>query len=176
MEAEMTSRGSLRGNALVVVLVAIAVMSLLAVGAIRFTGANRDAAGARDRAEKVASCTEVARKYLLSQLPKNALSPTATEINPADSTVQFERVLPDSTVASERSTAATAHYGLPARKATIVGVSPLAVGAARRQVRDVANSLGPGTLGGQYYRVVVRCIEPGTTRESELEFSFRYGI
>ena len=75
-----------------------------------------------------------------------------------------------------QSKMATGHYGTAVKSATIVGVSPLAVGAARKQVRDVANSLGPGTLGGQYYRVVVRCIEPGTTRESELEFSFRYGI
>lgn len=171
----MSQRSSRRGNALIIVLVAIAVLSLLAVGAIRFTGGNRDAALARDRAEKVGSCAEVARKYLLSQLPKNALSPTSTEINPADNTVQFTRVLPDTPVTAEQSKMGTGHYATDGG-ATIVGVSPLAVGAARKQVRDIANSLGPGTLGGQYYRVVVRCIEPGTTRESELEFSFRYGI
>lgn len=165
-----------RGNALVVVLVAIAVLTVLVVGAIRFTGTNHDAAVMKNRSDQMGTCAEAARRYLLAQLPVNPLSPTATELNPADTTVQFERVVPDTNDAARRSVMATGHVSTPARQATIIGVAPLAVGAARKQVRDVANSLGPGTLGGQYYRVVVRCIEPGSTRASELEFSFRYGI
>jgi hypothetical protein len=145
-----------QGNALVVVMVAIAVLTILVVGAIRFTGTNHDAAVMKNRSDQMGSCADAARRYLIAQLPVNPLSPSATELNPADTTVQFERIVP--------------------RQATIVSIAPLAVGAARKQVRDIANSLGPGTLGGQYYRVVVRCIEPGSTRASELEFSFRYGI
>ncbi len=167
---------SRRGNALIVVLVSVAVLTLLVVAAIKFTGGNHDAAMMKNRGDQMASCAEVARRYLMAQLPVNPLSPTTSELNPADTTVQFERILPDNDIASKRSVIATGHVGTVARAATIVSVAPLSVGAARKQVRDVANSLGPGTLGGQYYRVVVRCIEPGSTRASELEFSFRYGI
>lgn len=165
-----------QGNALVVVMVAIAVLTILVVGAIRFTGTNHDAAVMKNRSDQMGSCADAARRYLIAQLPVNPLSPGATELNPADTTVQFERIVPDTDDAARRSVMATGHLGSPARQATIVSIAPLAVGAARKQVRDIANSLGPGTLGGQYYRVVVRCIEPGSTRASELEFSFRYGI
>lgn len=174
----MNRRRSPQGNALIVVLVSVAVLTLLVVAAIRFTGGNHDAAVMKNRSDQMSSCAEVARRYLLSQLPVNALSPASNELNPADTTVQFERIIPDADAddAARRSVIATGHIGQPARAATIVGVAPLSMGAARKQVRDLANSLGPGTLGGQYYRVVVRCIEPGSTRASELEFSFRYGI
>lgn len=172
----MTNRT--RGNALILVLVALAVLSLLAVAAIRFTGTSRDAAIAKNRGDQVQSCVEVARRFLLSQLPTQPLSPNpgAGDINPADSTVTFERVLPDDPTDAGRSIVATAHFNDPVKKPTIVGISALSIGSSKRQIRDVANNLGPATLGGQNYRVVVRCIEPGTTRASELEFAFRYGI
>lgn len=170
------NRPAPRGNALIVVLVSVAILTLLVVAAIRFTGGNRDAAVMKNRSDQMASCSEVARRYLMAQLPVNPLSPTQNEINPADTTVQFERILPDNDEAAKRSVIATGHVGTVARAATIVSIAPLSVGAARKQVRDISNSLGPSTLGGQYYRVVVRCIEPGSTRASELEFSFRYGI
>lgn len=161
---------------MIVVMVSVAILTLLVVSAIRFTGGNHDAAVMKNRGDQMASCAEVARRYLMAQLPVNPLSPTQNELNPADTTVQFERILPDNDDATKRSVIGTGHLDSPAHAATIVSIAPLSVGAARKQVRDVANSLGPGTLGGQYYRVVVRCIEPGTTRASELEFSFRYGI
>lgn len=169
-------RPTARGNALVVVLISIAILTVLVVAAIRFTGTNRDAAIMKNKADQMASCAEVARRYLIAQLPINPLSPAGNELNPGDTTVQFERVLPDTTDGPRRSVIATGHIDTPARAATIVGIAPVSVGAARKQVRDISNSLGPSTLGGQYYRVVVRCIEPGSTRASELEFSFRYGI
>lgn len=171
-----SSRRATRGNVLIVVLISLTILTLLVVSAIKFTGTNRDAARSKDGANRVSSCAEAARRYLMAQLPINPLSPNPNDINPADSTISFERVIPDSTVAAERSQMGTGHIGAAATSPTIIGISALSVGAARNQVRDLANTVAPGTLGGQYYRVVVRCIEPGTTRESELEFSFRYGI
>lgn len=167
---------STRGNALLMVLVALAVLSLLAVGAIRFTSVNRDAARAKDRGDRVASCVEVARRYLIAQLPANPLGAADGEINPGDETVTFERILPDNEVDLERSRAYTGHITNPVAQPTIVAISPMSLGSSRRQIRDIANNLGPQTLGGRNYRVVVSCVEPGTTRATELEFAFRFGI
>lgn len=164
-----------RGNALIVVMVSLAVLLLLVVAAIRFTGTSRDSAQAKNKGDQLQSCAEVARRYLLTQLPVNPFSPTSGELSPTP-TLTFERVLPDNAVTAERSRAMSGHYNQTSPSATIVGISALSVGSSRKQIRDIANNLGPATLGGQNYRVVVKCIEPNTTRESELEFAFRYGI
>jgi hypothetical protein len=51
------------------------------------------------------------------------------------------------------------------------------MGASDRQVVDISNKLlaNVGFMGGQYYRVVVKCQE-NSGRESEVEFLFRYGL
>ena len=77
---------------------------------------------------------------------------------------------------SARSQMMTGHYGSPP-ESTVVSVNALAMGEATRQARDIANTVtdSNGTLGGKYYRVVVKCHER-SGRESEVEFLFRYGL
>ena len=59
----------------------------------------------------------------------------------------------------------------------VVAVNAVSMGEASKQARDIANTVtdSGGTLGGKYYRVVVKCHE-GAGRESEVEFLFRYGL
>jgi hypothetical protein len=174
----MTMRRTLRrGNALLVTMIALAVLLVLSVGAIRFTGTNREAAAAKTRGDQVSACAQTARKYLLSRM--RVYGNQATQVK-----LVSETLLDDAT-ATKRSVIDTAHYGKvqsptgsTADSTAVVEASAFA--AASRQVRDLANtSPTSGTLGGQYYRVVVKCAEPGnagTMRESEVEFLFRYGI
>jgi hypothetical protein len=166
-----------RGNALLVTMIALAVLLVLSVGAIRFTGTNREAAAAKTRGDQVSACASTARKYLLSRMRVFGSQPTQLKL-------VSEKLLDDA-VTTKQSTLDTAHYGQvettgPGNAKSIAVVEASAFAAASRQVRDLANtSPTSGTLGGQYYRVVVKCAEPGNagnTRESEVEFLFRYGI
>jgi hypothetical protein len=155
-----------RGNALLITLIAIAVLMLMVAGAIQFTHYNREAAVEKSRGDRVGACAEAARRHLLSRLKlfhaPGRLTLASELIDDADPTL--------------RSQVLTGHYGDTAAEATVVAVSPAAMGAASRQVRDITNVMpAGGTLGGQYYRVVVKCRESGG-RESEVEFVFRYGL
>lgn len=154
-----------RGSALLVTLIAMAVLGVLVVGAIQFTGTNRAAAIAKMRGDRVSACAETARRYLLSKLRVYGVDVTS---------LTLEQTLMDDAVASRRSTMTTTHYSEPNAQATVVAVSASSVSSSRGQARDLANRLVKPTLGGAYYRVVVMCKEEN--RSSELEFLFRYGL
>ncbi len=156
-----------RGNALMMTLIAIAVLMALVVGAIQFTNYNREATAEKLRGDRVNACADAARRHLLSRL----------KLFRATTTLQIlETKLIDDPKPEARSKIRTGHYGTEAEP-TVVAVSPALMGAANRQARDIANVAAGngGTLGGQYYRVVVKCQE-ASGRESEVEFLFRYGL
>ena len=154
-----------RGNVLLVTVISLAVLMVLVAGAIRFTGTNREAAAIKLRGDRTNSCVEIARRYLLSRLKVYGL-------NPADQ--QFDVKLMDELTEAERSRIKTAHLGQTNLEP--VGIaSSASFGASRRSVRDSSNVIAPGTLGGQFYRVAVKC-EEANGRETELEFVFRYGL
>lgn len=154
-----------RGSALLITLIAMSVLGVLVVGAIRFTGTNRAAAVAKMRGDRVAACAETARRYLLSRLRVYGVDVTS---------LTLEQTLMDDEVAARRSTMTTTHYDEPNAQATVVAVAASSVSSSRGQARDLANRLVQPTLGGAYYRVVVMCKEEH--RSSELEFLFRYGL
>ncbi len=159
-----------RGSVLLFAVIALAILMVVVAGAIAFTGTNRDAAAAKNRGDKVTACADVARRHVLARLRHFEQS-----VNPTD--LVFKGVLPDATDEAHKTEMMTAHYGDVVEKPTIVQVDAAEFGAAADQVRDIANVLpGAGTLGGQYYRIVVKCREPNSTRESELEFVFRHGV
>lgn len=164
--------GERRGNALLVALIAISVLMVLVVGALQFTGKNREAAALKTRGDQTSACAETARAYLLSRL-------RLFNVNVTGLTLDQVLVANADGGAVNDTKMLTAHYDQTSPdpiKPTVVPVSAAAVGASRKQIRDLANTVPGGvTLGGQYYRVVVKCREPGG-RESELEFVFRYGL
>ncbi|WNG34287.1 hypothetical protein F0U60_12110 [Archangium minus] len=165
----MTSRTSFpRGNTLLLVLIANAVLMVLVVGAIQFTRFNRDASTEKLRGDGVNACADVARRHLLSRL----------KLYGSSSIFQLlDTKLLDDADPQARTSMVTGHYGSAGAQPTVVLVSPEQMGASDRQVRDIVNSVpaGGGFLGGQYYRVVVKCQE-SSGRESEVEFLFRYGL
>jgi len=159
--------GAPRGNALMMTLIAISVLMLLVVGAIQFTNYNREATAEKLRGDRVGACADAARRHLLSRL--KLFRATNLQI--------FDTRLIDDPDPGARSRMSTGHYGEAEPSATVVSVNPVLMGAGARQSRDIANvaAAGGGTLGGQYYRVVVKCQE-ASGRESEVEFLFRYGL
>ncbi|HEX5753456.1 MAG TPA: hypothetical protein VFZ09_45085 [Archangium sp.] len=157
-----------RGNALMLTLIAIAVLMVLVGGAIQFTNYNREATVEKLRGDKVGACADAARRHLLSRLK---LFRATTELQVLDTR------LIDDPDPSARSKMKTGHYGSDDAVNTVVAVNAVAMGEATKQARDIANTVtdSGGTLGGKYYRVVVKCQESGG-RESEVEFLFRYGL
>lgn len=155
-----------RGNALLITLIALAVLMLMTVGAIEFTGINRRAAVSQLSGDRMAACAETARRYLISrlnvfQLPRN---------------LKLDQTLLDDPIAADRSKMMTAHYADDIAGATVVAVASESFSAARQQSSELANNLPTDTTrNGGYFRVVVKCKE-SVNREAELEFLFRYGL
>jgi hypothetical protein len=148
-------------------LIAIAVLMGLVGGAIQFTNYNREATAEKLRGDRVSACADSARRHLLSRL---RLFRATNDLQILDTK------LIDDPKPEARSQLRTGHYGGDKAEATVVAVSPALMGAANRQARDIANVAASGTLGGQYFRVVVKCQEASSGRESEVEFLFRYGL
>lgn len=169
-----------RGNALLVTMIALAVLMVLVVGAIRFTGTNQVAAVSKMRGDRLAACADTARRYLISRLRVNQAA-TAVVLDPA--TGQNYRNLPDDAVSSRQSIIGAGHYDdnlLSLSQPHISVVPSSSFGASGMQARDLSNVMPTQTgIGGQYYRVVMKCQEPGTlgtARASEIEFIIRFGL
>jgi hypothetical protein len=156
-----------RGNALIIVLIGIAVLMLLVAGAIRFTGDNRVAATSKARADELQACADTAKKLLLSRLRTFGVPATG---------LTFDVRLPNEPLPANQAQLRTGHIGATGAEPTIVKLDATAMGSSRYQVRDMANTLAATTLGGEYYRVVVSCRHPDTGASSELEFTFRHGL
>ncbi len=157
-----------RGNALLMTLIALAVLMMIVAAAIQFTGTNREAAVSKARADELQSCATTARKLLLAKLRMTSGGRAGG--------LTLNSVIPDSTGPATDKQVRTAHYDKLTLEPVIVKLDSNVMGASRYQVRDMANTAGPGTLGGDYYRVVVTCRHPGSNAQSEVEFTFRHGI
>lgn len=180
---------SVRGNSLMVTMIALAVLMVLVVGAIRFTGTNREAAVSKVRGDRLAACADTARRYLLSRLRVFGVSVTDLRLEGAVNQPNFYALLPDDAVDAQKSRIGAAHYGTEVTSITAstqgvpsaVAIVPSSqIGSTGKMARDMANAApSTTTLGGTFYRVVMKCQEPGTlgaARESEVEFVFRYGL
>lgn len=157
-----------RGNALMMTLIAISVLTLLVCGAIQFTNSNREATAEKLRGDRVSACADAARRHLLSRL--KLLNNPSLKF--------FKAELIDDPDPEARSVMKTGHHDpQPMVDNSVAVVSARLMGEGDNQARDIANIApsGDGTLGGKYYRVVVKCQE-ASGRESEVEFLFRYGL
>lgn len=160
-----------RGNALLVALIAMAILTMLVAGAIVFTGQNQRAAVSKVTADEVRACAELARRYIISRLKVYGQSAVA----PSD--LMLVQTITDNVTAAERSTISTKHYDQtgPVTASTGALIPASAVGGSQNTVRDMANVITPGSLGGNFYSVVVMCEQP-SGRSSEVEFVFKFGI
>jgi hypothetical protein len=164
-----------RGNSLVVTLTATAVMAVLVVGAIRYTGTNREAASSKIRADEATACAETARRHLLSQLRLFGSPIETLQLDRVNKT-NYKR-LNDAVATADQTIMSISHYDEDPLTAPLsTGVVPAnAFSAARASVQEVQNTIRPPVSGG-YFRVVMKCQLKNPVRESELEFVFKYGL
>lgn len=185
----MTRHQAPRGNALVVSLIGLAVMLSIVAGAIQMTDQNRRAAAAKMRGDQLVGCADVARKHVLARLRRFGVDPSLIQFGAATTgqTITTPNLLPTSPDPQDMMRLSTGHIGAAASStgdATVVAVRAAAMGASKDQARDVANTIAEPTLGGRYYRAIVRCTDPlegfandpSRAREVEVEFTFRHGI
>jgi hypothetical protein len=165
----MTMKISVRGNALLVALIAMALVTMLVAGAIVFTGQNQRSAVSKTTGNEVKACADLARRYIISRLKvygQNAVPVTD---------IQLVQTVVDDVDTSKRSTISTKHYDGTVAGPTGALIPAQDVGGGADTVRDVANVIASTTLGGNYYGVVVLCEQPGG-RQAEVEFVFKFGI
>jgi hypothetical protein len=158
---------SRRGNALITVMIGLAVLLMLVAAAIKFTGASSQASMSKAKADQLSACAVTAKRTLLSKLRTFGVPVTNLSLNTP---------LPDGLSASTQSNMLTGHYDATGPEPTIIKLESSAMGQSRKQLRDMSNTLSQTTLGGSYYRVVARCRSPVNGAESEVEFTFRHGI
>ncbi len=170
----MPSRASQRGNALLMVMIVLLVVTAGGVAILRF--ASREVAGAHAgrKEASVVACAEAARALLMGQW--KLLGTHDVGIPP------FSVVLESATPTQVRG----GHYGQDPnaywdalhgvwlKEVQIIPLNPLTVGASS-QSNDLSNKIGDTILP---YRLVVHCTQgtPPDARELELEFAVQYGI
>ncbi len=160
---------SQQGSGLILSIIVVAVITVVAVGVIRFSARELSGSWAGRRQDAIVACAEAGRQLLLSQFRAFGISPTQlTPVNVALDPAGSTRVL-------------GGHVD-----ANIDQVLPLPTGAFGPNpfsMTDRSNSiLGTGGGGGGTgYRVMVHCQDrgdgtPTSGRQLEVEFGVRFGL
>ncbi len=164
-----------RGSVLLLVVVLLAVVMVLSMAAIGFSGSERGAASSFRSSEELVACADAGRQYLLSRFRLIGSAPT--QLSPTDQRLDLAG-LPgcDGGVPGDDSRCIrSGHLG---ESATVSGVRlvPQVTHGRRSSARDLTNVVAPSSsLGGQTYQVVVHC-EDARGSESEVEFTLRFGL
>jgi hypothetical protein len=165
---------SQRGYALIMAVIVILIVTVAAVGVIRF--ASREVAGsiAGRKEVAVASCAEAARSVLMGQW--KLLGTHDTAIPPLK--LVLESVTPTQALGGHYGQDPTDYYQESSQtwisNVQVIQLDPKTVPTGN-QVRDISNSISDTVAP---YRVVVHCSQgtPPDARELELEFGVLYGL
>ncbi|MBZ4415136.1 hypothetical protein [Myxococcus sp. RHSTA-1-4] len=164
-----------RGAVLLLVVVLLAVVTVLAMAAIGFSGSERGAASSFRSSEELVACADAGRQYLLSRFRLIGGSPT--QLAPTDQRLDLAG-LPGCNGATPTDDARCIRSGHLGEPPAISGVRlvPQATLGRRSSARDLTNVIAPASgLGGQTYQVVVHCVD-GRGAQSEVEFTVRFGL
>ncbi len=159
----MRTRRQERGNALLVSVIVVLVMTVASVGVIRY--ASREVAGATaaKRQAALASCAEAARALLMSQW--KVLGTQGMDLQPLNITV--DDATPTQVLGG--------HYGdVDIAGVQVIKLNPLTVGSSY-QANDITNKIADQV---QPYRVLVHCRQGSgvDAREFEVEFGVSFGL
>lgn len=158
----------MRGNALLVAMIAMALLTMLVTGAIVFTGQNQRAASSKASSDEVKACADLARRYVFSRLKvfgNNVKAP---------SELILTQTIVDDYVVGKRSTISSRHYDETVDRATGT-VIPKGSIAQDDNAPDIANVINLGNVRGSSFGIVMLC-QQASGRQSEVEFVFKFGI
>ncbi len=165
---------SQRGSALLMSTVVVLVITVIAVGIIRFASREVSGATAGMRHGALVACAEAGRKLLNSQFHALGIVPTAlTALN----------VPMDGPPASARTFAVGGHVDQDATAVQVNQVVVLPEGSfgPTKAVRDLTNVVAIAGEGGRPLKVIVHCVDHGDGtatggRQLEIEFGVRFGL
>ncbi len=167
---------SQHGSGLLLAMIVVLVITVVAVGTIRFAARELAGAYAARQQDALVACAEAGRQLLLSQFRSVGVAPTE---------LQALNVGLDSPTGG--STFAVGGHidtsGVQVQQVTLL--PPGSFGTTTRTQRDITNVLFPGQaqLGGTPYRILVHCVDhaanrsdPTSGRQLEIEFGVRFGL
>lgn len=170
----MNKPGVSRGNVLLITMVALAVLMVLVMGAIRFTGTNRVSAASKLGADRLAACAEAAKFAVLENLAKGT---SMTDL-------KIQSTLMDDATPARRTKFISSHYDdtVKVTAVPLPGDTFSDTGGT-----GVANKILAAGGGRAYFKTVMLCGEPDPretdplnpvyppVRQAEIEFLFRFG-
>lgn len=159
-----------RGFTMIVAMLVLLVGTLLVVGAIAFTGAERQAASTQMKADMLNACIHSARNMFISRM--NVLRGNIGG-TPLDAGI----VLGDGTT-NEGFLVQGGHFqervNTELRAVEKVHVST--VGSADTNVQDLSNRADESNITRGHYNITATCTDIGTGAQQEIEFQIAAGI
>jgi hypothetical protein len=165
-----------RGSGLLLAMIVVLVLTVVAVGVIRFSSRELAGAYAGRQEDSLVACAEAGRQLLLSQFRGLGVAPTSLQAlnvgldNPASGSTRA--------VGGHVDTS-----GVQIQQVALL--PPGSFGVETKNQRDLTNIVFPGraALGGKPYRILVHCVDhatnpsdPTSGRQLEVEFGVRFGI
>ena len=161
---------SQRGSGLLLAILVVFVITLVAVGVIRFSARELAGAYAGRRQDAVVACAEAGRQHLLSKFRAFGLAPTL--ISPVD-----EPLDPDTRVKGGHVDSSTTVQQVVVLPSGAFGPSPFGMQDRSNVIRGFG-----ADFSGTPYRVIVHCQDhgdaanPSSGRQVEVEFGLRFGL
>jgi hypothetical protein len=161
---------SQRGSGLLLAIIVVLVITLVAVGVIRFSARELSGAYAGRRQDALVACAEAGRQLLQSRF--RAIGAMPTQIAALNVTLDSS---------SGKSTQVLAgHYDGAVQVEQVVALPDGSMGPNPFSMQDRSNSIrGTGSgFGGTPYKVVVHCQDGTATfsRQLEVEYTVRFGL
>ncbi len=167
-KARRMNARSQRGSGILLAMIVVMIVTVVAIGALRFSSRELAGADAGRKHEALVACADAARQLLMSEFRLAGISPL--DLRPLN--VQLD--------GGGNTFARSGHIG---DSLTVAGVEPAgAMAFPQANSGDITNwlglggaSSGSGALGqGQAYKIIARCVDHG--RELEVEFAVRFGL
>jgi hypothetical protein len=160
-----------RGFSLIIALLVVGMATLMVMGALSFTGTEREAASIRNQDEVLSGCTQMARNMFLSRMRLFGAKPDSISIDAG--------IGPPG---PDQMRVRTGHYsgsGLSGVLITNVERIPAeSVGTQQIDMHDITNVVkDKNSFLAGFYRVTATCKDKASGgTEQEVEFMVKFGI
>jgi len=171
----MKKRLDRRGSVLLLVVVLLAVISLLAAAAVSFSHSELGAARNERSGDELLACADAGRQYMVSRFDMLNISNVA--VDPVNVDLNAAGIVDCPNTPDVPKNARCVRNGHLGQFMSVDGVTAVAsnAGGDKRAMRDVANTIGGGMLGGKPHKITVHCLDENG-RGTEVEFVVKFGI
>ena len=155
------------------VVVMVAIISVLAASVLTFSQRELGASRNERVGDELLACADAGRQYILSRF--NLLQSAPVDLTPVNVRLDKPGEVPCPPGAPPEGGRCVRSGHIGQVSVTGVVAAPTQTGGARRNLRDLSNTVAKTQLGGVPYLLTVHC-EDSSGRQSEVEFLVRFGI